>query len=100
MEVAVMPEPRTIYRELLSQRQAEIARCDRRHRLLGYAQLAAAAAGVAAIWWAIATHGRMVAWIFVPAAAFVALLIVHDRVLKQMELRRRAERYFEKGLAR
>ena len=100
MEVTVTPEPRIVYRDLLDQRQLQIARCERRHRLFGYAQLAAALAGIAAIWWAIASHGRAVAWIFVPLVAFVVFLVMHERVLKELEFRRRAARYFEKGLTR
>jgi hypothetical protein len=94
------PEPHNTYRRLLDERQAEIMRSESRHRTLGYAQLAAAIAAVAAIGWAISSRGAAVLWVFPPAVAFIVLLIVHDRLLKQTELRRRAARYFERALAR
>src|SRR5476649_1979427 len=39
-------------------------------------------------------------WVLAPGAVFVALIVIHERLLKAMERRRRAQRYFEKGMAR
>ena len=39
-------------------------------------------------------------WLIAPVAAFLALLVYHDRVLRARELASRAVRYYERGLAR
>jgi hypothetical protein len=94
------PDPRTVYVELLEKRRADIALRERRHRKLGYARLAVVAVAVAIVWAALATHRFSIAWVMAPIAFFSALLVIHDRLLRDLERRRRAVRYFEKGLAR
>src|SRR5262249_53900181 len=41
-----------------------------------------------------------IAWTGIPIAAFVALLVLHDRLLRDLERSRRSVRYFENALAR
>ena len=93
-------DPRGAYTRLLAERRTEIAGLERRHRLFGYVRLATVAAALADIWVALATGAVSLAWCLLPIAAFVALLIVGDRVLKHTEHRRRAVRFFEKAIAR
>ncbi len=93
-------EPRAVYTRLLEERRAAIADEDRRHRLLGYARLAVAVTAVVIVWMSLASRLFSIAWALVPAAIFAVLLVVHDRLLKRLERRRRAERFFEKALAR
>ena len=95
-----MTGPRTAYSQLLAERRADIARREQRHQRLGYLRLAVVAAAVALVWAALATRAFSIAWVILPIAVFTALLIVHDRLLRETERRRRAERYFEKALAR
>ncbi len=91
--------PREIYSGLLAQRRTEIAAREARHRRLGYYRLAAFVAAGAAVWLALA--GTLsILWVLLPAAVFVALIVIHERLLAVLERRRRAVRYFEKGLAR
>jgi hypothetical protein len=94
-----MPDPGTVYSSLLKERLADIARREERHRQLGYFRLAAAAAGAVILWLAI-QHTVSILWLTAPAAAFVALIVVHEKLLRRMEYRRRAAAFFEKGLAR
>jgi len=94
------PEPHSAYRQLLQERREEIARGDDRHRTLGYAKIAVVLAAAAIVWIALSTPALSIAWVVLPVAAFVTLLVVHDRLLKHLTLRRRAERFFEKALAR
>jgi len=94
------PDPRTFYSQLLEQRRADIALREKRHQALGYLRLGVAAAAVALVWAALATHAFSIAWVIVPIALFTALLVIHDRLLRVTGRRRRAERYFEKALAR
>jgi hypothetical protein len=95
-----MDDPRPIYTRRLEERRADLAWRERRHRVLGYFQLAAVLCGLAVVWAALANRAFSVLWVFLPAAIFVALLVIHDRLLRVAELRRRAVRYFERALAR
>jgi hypothetical protein len=93
-------DPRPVYSQLLDQRRAEIALRERRHRWLAYARLAAVAAALAVVWMALSWNAFSILWALAPAAVFVALIVIHERLLKAMERRRRAQRFFERGMAR
>jgi hypothetical protein len=95
-----MDDPRLIYTQRLEARRTELAWRERRHRVLGYAQLAVVICGLAQVWLALVNRAFSVLWVFVPIAIFIALLVIHDRLLKKAELCRRAVRYFERALAR
>ena len=84
-----MQDPRPIYSQRLEERRAELAWRERRHRLLGYVQLAVVAAGLAMVWLALAYHSFSILWAFVPAAVFVTLMLVHDRLLRVAALQDR-----------
>jgi hypothetical protein len=92
-------KPDAVYAELRSLRKEEIATLDQRHAKLGYARLATVV-GAAVIAWYALSGGFSILWILVPVAAFIALMAAHERLLVQLERRRRAERFFERGLAR
>jgi hypothetical protein len=100
MNEAFMPDPRPIYTKLLEERRADLAVRERRHHLLGNLQLAAVLAGLVMVVAALAYRAFSIAWAAVPAAIFVAFLVIHDRLLRKAEFRRRAVRYFERALAR
>jgi hypothetical protein len=95
-----MEDPRAIYSQRLAERRADLVVRERRHRMLGYWQLGAVVCVLAAIWLALVDRAFSIAWSIVPAAVFVFLLVIHDRLLQTAELHRRAVRYFERGLAR
>jgi hypothetical protein len=92
-------DPRQVYLQLLQDRRAEIARSEGRHRVLGYLKVAAAVGGAATLWVAL-LHVISIFWALVPAALVAALAIFHEHLLRLLERRRRAKRYFERGLAR
>src|SRR6266496_2253200 len=92
--------PRAIYAKLLEDRRAEILRREQRHRRMGYAQLATVACAAILVWLSLSGGGFSILWVLVPAAAFIALIVFHDQLLKAVERRRRAARYFENGIAR
>jgi hypothetical protein len=92
-------DPRSLYLQRLSERQAEIARRERRHRALGNWRLAAVASALVIVGLALADV-LPVLWAAPPGAAFVLLVVAHERLLREMERRRRAARFFERGLAR
>jgi hypothetical protein len=92
-------DPRLVYSRLLEERRADIALRERRHRTLGYGRLATVIAAAAVVWLALA--GRLsIIWIIVPIAVFAVLVAIHDRLLRTLERRRRAQRFFERALAR
>jgi hypothetical protein len=92
-------DPRLVYCRLLEERRADIALRERRHRALGYGRLAAVIAAAAVVWLALAGHLSIV-WITLPIAVFAVLVAIHDRLLRILERRRRAQRFFERALAR
>ena len=94
-----MKDPAAVYVELRSRREEEISRLDRSHAKLGYARLATVTCAAIAAWCALA-RGFSILWILVPVGAFVALMAAHERLLRQLERQRRAERFFDRGLAR
>jgi hypothetical protein len=94
------PDPRTLYSQLLQQRRAEIVQREQRNQRLSYARLAAVVCALAVVWLALARQAFSILWVLAPAAVFVALIVTHERLLRVIERRRRAERFFDKGLAR
>ncbi|HLN00540.1 MAG TPA: hypothetical protein VK335_14735 [Bryobacteraceae bacterium] len=92
-------DPREVYSRLLEERRAEIGRREQRHRTLGYLKVAAAVAVGGALWMAL-VHIASILWVLLPAAVLAALSVFHEHLLRQLERRRRAERYFEGALAR
>jgi len=92
-------DPRLIYSRLLDERRADIAARERRHRILGYSRLAAVTGAAAVVWLALAGELSIV-WVAVPIAVFAVLVVIHDRLLRVLERRRRAQRFFERALAR
>src|SRR6185369_16465252 len=99
MGVPMQLDPRTAYSRLLDERRAAVAADEQRHRRLGWAQLGTAALGVLVVWASLA-RGFTIAWTALPIAAFVALLVLHDRILRDLERRRRAVKHFETSIAR
>jgi hypothetical protein len=95
-----MENPRLIYSRFLEERRRDVAARERRHHSLGYFRLAAVILAVALVWAALATHGFSILWAAVPAAVFIVLMVVHEKLLRGMELHRRAVGFFERGLAR
>jgi hypothetical protein len=89
-------DPRLVYCRFLEERRAEIALRERRHRIPGYSRLAGA---VAVVCLALAGHLSIV-WITVPIAVLALLVPTCDRLLRILERRLRAQRFFERALAR
>ncbi|MBZ5624039.1 MAG: DNA mismatch repair protein MutS [Acidobacteriia bacterium] len=85
---------------LLDERRHDIARRLDRHRALGYVRLGTVAGGAAIVWAALATQKISIAWTLVPMALFTVLMVIGEQLLRAIERRRRAARFFEKALAR
>jgi hypothetical protein len=94
----VNPRDEILHR--LEARRAAVAALDRRDARIALLRLAIfglAAALAVARYAANAVSGW---WLLVPAAAFLALVVHHDRVLRRRERARRAVRFHEAALAR
>jgi hypothetical protein len=92
--------PRAEYARRLEAQGQVVAELERRHVAFGNAQLSVAIAGVVAAWMAVGRHWFAPWWLLVPVAAFAALALLHERVIR---VRKRAERlaaFYEKGIAR
>jgi hypothetical protein len=92
--------PSSEYAERLAARRAWVERQQRSHIRAGNARLVIA---LVAAWlgWAAYWQGSLSGWwLAAPLAAFLTLLLLHDRILRDRELAQRAVRYYERGLAR
>jgi len=89
-----------VYEERLQERRTEIARREELHRRMGFGQLAVVVCAGILVWFALSGGDISVLWVLGPAAIFGALVVIHENLLKTLERRRRAARYFEKGLGR
>lgn len=94
------PAPEAEYLRRLKLLAGELVVHQRRHKLFGYAKLSLLIVGIAGMVW-IATSSRVSAyWIFLPIAAFIVLVVLHERVVRAIERNGRAARFYRRGLAR
>jgi hypothetical protein len=92
--------PLEIYRQRLETRRAALARWQARHVQLGNTRLALLVAGAVLAYLVFGRGAIPFALLAVPLAAFVALVIWHDRVLQARRGAERAVSFYEQGLAR
>lgn len=93
-------EARSVYAERLATLQFSRARLRRQDRLLGFSKLIDAAVSIVIAIWLARSHPAALAWALLPALAFVALWIAHERLLRRLVAADRIERYYQRGLAR
>lgn len=91
--------PAAVYSRRLAGNHQRLAREQRRHHWLGYAKIADFLAGVLLAIALIHTP-RLYTWLLVPIGIFIALLIVHDRVLRRLKKLERVTDFYARGLAR
>ena len=96
----MLADPRSTYTRSLAERRAEITAREARHRKLGHAKIAVAAAGVALVWLALSQGGASILWVLAPIAAFIALVVIHEKLLADLERRRRAAPVLRKRASR
>jgi hypothetical protein len=91
---------RATYERRLAVRRGEVERLEVHAGRVANLRLLVFAAAVAVLVAALAGAGISPAWAGAPALIFVALVVVHDRVLRRQERARRAMAFWERGLAR
>jgi hypothetical protein len=94
------PAPHSEYAGRLMARRASAERWRRRAALVSNLRLAVFATGVVTAWLALGPEVVARGWLVVPAAAFVVLVVVHDRQLRCRTDSERAVAFYEAGLAR
>ncbi len=100
MGADVPTSPRAAYDARLAERQAAAARFDAWDRRVAWARAATTGAAVL-IGWQAWGAGRMSPWwLAAPVAVFLGLVIVHERVIRQLKRLRRAADFYTRGLAR
>ena len=95
-----MKDPRAEYDRRLDAWHARIIALDAAH--LGVSNLRLLIAGAAAVagWLAFGRNAISPLWILGIVAGFIALMVVHARMLERRERARRAERWYLRGLDR
>ncbi len=96
-----MNSPQNEYRRRLELRRASLAKQERRHRSIGNLRFLVFIMAVVIAWFVI-LHSQTFSplWLFVPAAAFVSLVVLHSRVLHERDRHKRAVAFFERGFER
>ena len=93
-------DPHLEYSGRLESARGQLSRLDRRHRALGYAKLIIGLATLIVAVWLLKFHARYIAFFLVPAAGYVVLAILHERVIRARRRSSRIIAFYERGLAR
>jgi hypothetical protein len=92
--------PAEVYRTRLTDRRAAVAALAARHDRLASGRLGMAALAAVIAWGAFGSDVWSGWWLVIPAAGFLGLAVVHDRVLVSLDRARRAVEVYQRGLAR
>lgn len=92
--------PRSTYERLRADRQREAAALGHQADRISHARLGTFLSGLLLAWGAVYGAWMSAWWLVAPVAAFVALVVAHDRVLFARDRVQRAVGWYEHGLAR
>ena len=93
-------DPRAEYERRIARLNVSIADGERRHLIISNLRLVIFAVAALVVWLAFARVVASPAWLLLPGASFVALLVMHARVLNATDRVLRARRYYTRGLSR
>jgi MutS domain V len=93
-------DPHLEYERRLTVWRRRIAAHDRRHLIVSNARLGVAATIALLVWLAFFRGAVSPWWVVVGVVGFVALVVIHARVLQRLERSNRAIRLYERGLER
>ena len=93
-------DPRSEYRRRTATWEAAIAQGDTRPPLVSNLRLGCVAAAVALAWLGFGRSVVAPAWTLAPALGFLALLVVHARLLNARDRALRARDYYARGFSR
>ncbi len=100
MSAEASEAPAQTYRTGLEGAAAQARFWSARARLVSNARLACFAVLLVAAWLVFGTRSLAAPWLLLPAVAFIALVVAHDRILARGRRAERIERFFDDGLAR
>lgn len=95
-----MADPAAEYVRRLQLREAVVARLERWHIWTGNLRLFTFAVGVLLAWLYVKGHRLSGWWLVLPVAAFLALVIYHETILRRQAQAKRAADFYRKGLGR
>ncbi len=93
-------DPHLEYSSRLEAARGNLSALDRRHRALGYAKLIVGLATLVVAVWLLKYHARYIAFFLVPAAIYLGLAVLHERVIRARQRYSRIIAFYERGLAR
>lgn len=93
-------DPLNEYIRRLAQRQGILARLSWWEGAIANMRLCVFIAGAVVIWVALGRHQISPVWIGAPVLAFLALVIIHERVLRAMGRAKNGVDYYTRGVAR
>jgi hypothetical protein len=88
------------YEQRLQERESRVVRLEKTHIQLGNLRLVLVVMGIAIAWGAFHKHIVSPAWLLLPAALFIVVTAYHSRVLRALDLARRAVSFYRNGLNR
>ena len=88
------------YRRRVERWSAALAEGERRHLLVSNLRIVVFVGAVAMAWLVTFGNRLSVVWLYLPAAAFLALLVAHARILNGKDRAERARRLYERGTRR
>ena len=93
-------DPVSEYQRRIARWSQAVAVGERQHATVSNLRLVVFAGTIGVAW--LATFGNRinVAWLYLPAAVFLALLVAHARILNRNERAERAKRLYERGTRR
>jgi len=93
-------DPRSEYDRRIARLSTAILEGERRHLRISNLRLVVFAVAALLAWLAFARGTLEPAWLLLPGAGFLVLIVVHARLLNANERLLRARRYYERGLTR
>jgi len=93
-------DPAAEYRLRLALRRQRVEHGQTIDRRISAARGAAFFGGLVLLWLALAHAALAVEWVLVPTAAFLALVMIHERVIRAEKAAERSVAHYERGLAR
>ncbi|MEM1249365.1 MAG: DNA mismatch repair protein MutS [Acidobacteriota bacterium] len=95
-----MTDPKAEYEHRAAVAQQDLAYWRGRDRAISWARLATMVTFLVLAWLAVQQRALALGWALVPLFVFVALMVVHERVLGNRKRAERADEFFSVGLAR
>lgn len=95
-----MYDPRAEYEQRLHARNQTHNLLVRRDRQCANARLIIFTIGLLVLWAAFMQGFAMLAWLFLPVATFLILLVIHERTLRALRDAKNAVQFYETGVAR